>query len=37
MLPNYANRWWENLILVAIGAVGLWATYQLIVSLAQSF
>ncbi len=37
MLPNYANRWWENLILVAIGAVGLWATYQLIVSLAQNF
>jgi Mn2+/Fe2+ NRAMP family transporter len=36
MLPGYANRWWENLMLVAIGAVGLWATYELIVETAGS-
>jgi len=34
MLPGYANRWWENLMLAAIGAVGLWATYELIVEVA---
>jgi Mn2+/Fe2+ NRAMP family transporter len=36
MLPGYVNRWWESLVLVAIGAVGLWATYQLVVELAGS-
>jgi Mn2+/Fe2+ NRAMP family transporter len=33
MLPGYANRWWENLLLAAIGAIGLWATYELVVAL----
>ena len=35
MLPGYANHWWETLILVAIGAVGIWAIYHLIVGLVQ--
>lgn len=29
MAPGYANKWWETALLVAIGAVGLWATYEL--------
>ncbi|RNL82632.1 Nramp family divalent metal transporter [Halostreptopolyspora alba] len=33
MLRPYVNRWWETAILVAIGAVGLWATYELIGSV----
>lgn len=36
MLPSYVNRWWENAILVAIGLVGLWATYQLVVSIVDN-
>lgn len=36
MLPLYVNRWWENAILGAIGLVGLWATYELIVSIASN-
>ena len=36
MRPDYVNRWWETAILVAIGLVGLWATYQLIVSIGRS-
>ena len=36
MLPSYVNRWWENAILVSIGLVGLWATYQLIVSIVDN-
>lgn len=27
MLPQYINRWWENVILTAIGGVGLVAAY----------
>lgn len=27
MLPGYTNRWWTNVVLCAIGAVGLWASY----------
>lgn len=34
MLPGYANRWWENLVLASIGAVGLWATYELMLAVA---
>jgi Mn2+/Fe2+ NRAMP family transporter len=30
MLREYANSWWENLLLFVIGAIGLWATYNLI-------
>ena len=30
MLHEYVNRWWENVILFVIGAIGLWATYNLI-------
>ena len=30
MLREYANSWWENLLLLAIGAIGLWATYNLL-------
>lgn len=36
MLPKYVNKWWETTILVAIGAVGLWATYELILSMLGS-
>lgn len=36
MLRPYINRWWETAILVAIGAVGLWATYELILSIAST-
>lgn len=35
MLPGYANRWWETLILVVIGCVGVWAIYHLISGLIQ--
>ncbi|WP_157596616.1 Nramp family divalent metal transporter [Saccharomonospora saliphila] len=34
MAPGHANRWWETVILAAIGAVGLWATYELVLSIA---
>lgn len=37
MLPGYANRWWETGILGAIGLVGLWATYELILSIGRKF
>jgi hypothetical protein len=30
MLREYVNSWWENVLLLAIGAIGLWATYNLI-------
>lgn len=36
MRPDYVNRWWETAILVGIALVGLWATYQLIVSIGRS-
>ncbi|TWE22403.1 Nramp family divalent metal transporter [Prauserella muralis] len=35
MLPGYANRWWESVVLAAIGAVGLWATYELVIAVVQ--
>ena len=35
MLPGHANRWWETAVLVAIGAVGIWAIYHLIEGLGQ--
>lgn len=37
MLPEYRNKWWENLILFIVGAIGLWATYGLIKSFADYF
>ena len=27
MLKNYANKWWENLILLVIGGIGFWAAW----------
>lgn len=30
LLGAYTNKWWETLILLAISAVGFWATYALI-------
>ncbi|RCW41066.1 Mn2+/Fe2+ NRAMP family transporter [Halopolyspora algeriensis] len=36
MAAGHANKWWETAILVAIGAVGLWATYELGVSVVSA-
>jgi hypothetical protein len=36
MAPGYANKWWETALLVAIGAVGLWATYELAAGVVNS-
>ncbi|MCI9887483.1 Nramp family divalent metal transporter [Micrococcales bacterium 31B] len=33
MLAEYRNRWWHNVALTAIAAIGLWSTYKLIESL----
>ncbi|WP_158511367.1 hypothetical protein [Pseudonocardia dioxanivorans] len=33
MLPGYTNKWWENIILIVVGAVGLWSAYGLITGL----
>ena len=33
MLPGYANKWWENVILLIVGGIGLWAVYGLISGL----
>ncbi|GAB2742904.1 Nramp family divalent metal transporter [Salinifilum aidingensis] len=33
MARGHANRWWEKALLVLIGAVGLWATYELVTGL----
>jgi hypothetical protein len=33
LLPGYANSWWENAILLLVGAIGVWGTYSLIQSL----
>lgn len=30
MLPGYVNRWWQIIILLLVGAIGLWASYNLI-------
>lgn len=30
MLPEHVNKWWQTLLLSAIGAIGLWATYTVI-------
>jgi hypothetical protein len=27
MLKRYANKWWENLILLVIGGIGFWAAW----------
>ncbi|ART74163.1 hypothetical protein BTO20_36490 (plasmid) [Mycobacterium dioxanotrophicus] len=33
MLPGYTNKWWENVILLVVGGIGLWAAYGLISGL----
>ncbi|CAN7697606.1 Nramp family divalent metal transporter [Mycolicibacterium frederiksbergense] len=33
MLPGYANKWWENVVLIIVGGIGLWAAYGLIAGL----
>jgi hypothetical protein len=30
LLPGWANSWWENVIIIAVGGVGIWATFNLI-------
>jgi Mn2+/Fe2+ NRAMP family transporter len=35
MLSAYRNKWWENLILLVIAGIGLWATYGVIKSIAD--
>ena len=37
MLAEYRNKWWENLILLIVAGIGLWATYGLITSFADFF
>lgn len=34
MLDGYTNRWWENVVLVVAAAIGCWASYHLVGSLA---
>ena len=33
MLPQYANRWWETLALLAIGGIGLSAAYGVVLGM----
>jgi Mn2+/Fe2+ NRAMP family transporter len=33
MLPQYANRWWETLALLAIGGIGLSAAYAVVLGM----
>ncbi|NHD15953.1 MULTISPECIES: Nramp family divalent metal transporter [unclassified Actinopolyspora] len=33
MPRSHVNKWWQTTILVLIGAVGLWATYELVLSI----
>lgn len=37
MRPGYVNRWWENVLLVAIGGIGLYATYGVVTGLPELF
>lgn len=37
MPASHVNKWWETALLVAIGMVGLWATYELIVGIPNLF
>ena len=37
MLAEYRNKWWENLILLVVAGIGLWATYGLLKSFADFF
>ena len=30
LLPGWTNSWWENVIIIAVGGVGIWATFNLI-------
>jgi Mn2+/Fe2+ NRAMP family transporter len=34
MLDKYVNRWWETLLLIVIGVIALWATYEMIQNIA---
>lgn len=34
MLPGYANRWWEVLILTVISAIGIWSLYAIVTNIA---
>jgi hypothetical protein len=36
MLKTYANKWWENAILLLIGGIGLWAAWGIAKSLPDS-
>lgn len=36
MLSHYVNKWWETAVLGVIGAIGLWATYELILTVVGS-
>lgn len=33
MLPEFVNKWWQTVILLVVGGIGLWAVYGLIVGL----
>lgn len=33
MLPGFTNKWWENVILVVVGCIGIWAAYGFIKGL----
>jgi Mn2+/Fe2+ NRAMP family transporter len=35
LLPGFRVRWWENIVLFGVGAIGLWGTWKLIESLAD--
>lgn len=37
MSSGYVNKWWENVVLVVVGCIGLWAAYNVVVGLPQLF
>lgn len=37
MSSGYANKWWENVVLIIVGCIGLWAAYNVVVGLPQLF
>lgn len=30
MLPQHVNKWWQTVLLVGVGAIGLWATFKVV-------